>query len=123
LLARFLNLIGYELFIGQDRAVFSRENFVRQSIKRVTRDRFIFLAAKNETNRRIFAFVRPMFARVVEIHVHLASIGMSEPAALEIDDDEAPQLAMKEQQIDAILFIADAEAALASDKSEIASEF
>ena len=48
---------------------------------------------------------------------------MSEPAALEIDDDEAPQLAMKEQQIDAIPFIADAEAALASDKSEIAAEF
>src|SRR6478735_6675565 len=43
LLARFLNLIGDELFIGQDGAVFSRENFVRQSIKRVTRDGVIFL--------------------------------------------------------------------------------
>jgi hypothetical protein len=64
-----------------------------------------------------------MLPRIVEIHVHLASIAVSESAALEIDDDEAPQLAMKEQQIDPIPFIADAEAALASDKSEIAAEF
>jgi hypothetical protein len=55
--------------------------------------------------------------------VHLSSIGVSEPSALEIDDHEAAQLAMKEQQIDAIPFIADAEAALSSNKSEIAAEF
>ena len=36
---------------------------------------------------------------------------------------EAPQLAVKEQQIDSIPFIADAEAALASDESEITAEF
>src|SRR3954468_25076754 len=30
--ARFLNLIGDELFIGQHNAVFSGENFVRQSV-------------------------------------------------------------------------------------------
>jgi len=55
--------------------------------------------------------------------MHLSSIGVSESSALEVDDDEAAQLAMKKQQIDAIPFIADAEAALASDKSEIAAKF
>lgn len=37
-----------------------------------------------------------MFARVVEIHVHLAGIGIGELAALEIDDDQATELAMIE---------------------------
>src|SRR5256885_11039616 len=88
LLARFLNLVGDQLFIGQDRAVFSRQNFVRQPVKRVTRDRFILLAAKNEADRRVFAVMRPMFARIVEIHVHLASVSMSELAAFEINHDK-----------------------------------
>ena len=54
--------------------------------------------------------------------MHLAGIGVSELAALQIDDDETPKLAMEEQQIDAIPFVADAKATLASDKSEIAAE-
>jgi len=123
LVARFRDLIRDELFIGQNRAVFSCEDLVRQSIKRVTRDRFVLLAAKNEADRRIFPFARPVFARVIQIHMHLSSIGVSESSALEVDDDEAAQLAMKKQQIDAIPFIADAEATLASDKSEIAAKF
>ena len=122
MLPRFLDLFGDELFIGQNGSVFGGEYFVRQSIQRVTRDRFIFLAAKNETDRRIFVAACPMFARVVEIHVHLAGVGVGEPATLEIDDDEASELAMKEQQIDAIPFVADAEAALPADESEIAAE-
>jgi len=121
--ARFLNLLGDELFIGQDRAVFGCQDFVRQSIKRVTRDRFVFLTAEDEADRRIFALAHPMFARVIQIHVHLSGIGVSESSALEIDNDEAPQLAMKEQQIEAIPFVADAKAALASDESEIAAKF
>src|SRR5439155_18500349 len=92
-------------------------------IQCVTGDRFIFLTAKNETDGRVFIVACPMLASVVQIHVHLARIGMGKPAALEIDDDKAAELAMKEHQIDAIPFVADAEPALPTDKSEVAAEF
>ena len=63
-----------------------------------------------------------MFASVVEIEVHLAGVGVGELAALEIDDDKATEFAMKEEQIDAIPFVADTEAALPADESEIPAE-
>ena len=107
---------------GKNGPVFSGENFVGQSVERVTSDGFVFLAAKNETDRRIFVGACPMFARVVQIHVHLAGISVGELAALEIDDDKATEFAMKEEQIDPIPFVADTEPALAADKSEIAAE-
>ena len=83
----------------------------------------ISLTAKNQTDGGIFAFANPMFARVVEIHVHLARIPMGESTALQIDHHQAPQLAMKEEEVDAIPFVADPEPALASHKSEIAAQF
>jgi len=42
------------LFKGQNGPVFSGENFVGQSVERVMSDGFVFLRAKNETNRRVF---------------------------------------------------------------------
>jgi len=42
------------LFIGQNGPVFSGENFVGQSVERVTSDGFVFLRAENETDGRIF---------------------------------------------------------------------
>ena len=110
------------MFIGQNGPVLRGEDFVRQAIERVAGDGFVFLGAENEADGRIFLRARPMFARIIEIHVHLAGIGVGEPAALEIDDDEAAELAMKEQQIDAIPFVADPETALASNESKIAAQ-
>jgi len=118
----FLDFFGDEFLVRQNGPVFGGENFVGQAVERVMRDGFVFLAAQDETNGRIFVGICPMFARLVEIHVHLAGIGVCEPAALEINHDEATQLAMKEEQIDAIPFVANAEAALASDKSEVAAK-
>ncbi len=120
--ARFLDLSRDDLFIGENGPVFGCEDFVRQTIQRITRDGFVFLTAKNKPDRRVFVGARPVFARVVEIRVHLAGISVREPAALEIDHDETAELAMKEKQIDAIPFIADAETALSANKSEIAAE-
>jgi len=55
--------------------------------------------------------------------VHLAGVGVGELSALEIDDNEAAELAMEKEQIDPIPFVADSQSALTPDKSEIAAEF
>ena len=64
-----------------------------------------------------------MLSGVIEVEVHLPGIGMSEFAELQVDHHQTPQLAMEEEQIDAIPFIADAQASLPSDEREIAAEF
>ena len=119
---RLLDFVCDEFFVGKNGSIFRGENFIGQSVQCVTRDGFVSLTAKDQADWRIFTGMRPMFARVVEVHVHLAGVGVRELAALEIDDDETTELAVKEQQIDAIPFVADAQPPLPSDKSEIAAQ-
>lgn len=68
-------------------------------------------------------FVRPVLPGIVEIHVHLPGIRMREFSKLQIDNDEAAQLSMKEEQIDSIPFVADAQPTLARDECEVTAEF
>ena len=77
----------------------------------------------DEADGRAFIGVLPVLAGVVEVEVHLAGVGVGEGAELEINDDEAAQAAVEEEEVHAIPDIADAEAALASDEGEVAAEF
>jgi hypothetical protein len=54
--------------------------------------------------------------------VHLAGIGVGELADLEVDDDQAAEATVKEEEVDSIPLVADAEAALAADEGELAAE-
>jgi hypothetical protein len=56
--------------------------------------------AEDESNRRIFSRLHPMFAGIIEIEVHLPGIGVAELAYLEVDDDQTPQATVKEEEID-----------------------
>src|SRR3546814_6786799 len=59
-----------------------------------------------------------MLFRVVAIQVHLAYVGMGQRAELQVDDDQAAQLAMEEQQIDAIPSLVDAQTSLPPDEGK-----
>jgi hypothetical protein len=54
--------------------------------------------------------------------VHLAGVGVIELAHLEVDNDEAAQTAMEEQQVDPEPAITDAQAALTADEGEVTAE-
>ena len=53
--------------------------------------------------------------------LHLAGVGVGELANLQIDDNETPQLAVKEKEIDAKPFCADPQPALAADEGKVAA--
>ena len=55
--------------------------------------------------------------------MHLPGIGMGETAELQIENHEAAQAAVKEEQIHPIPFVVDAQPPLASDEGEVAAEF
>jgi hypothetical protein len=54
--------------------------------------------------------------------VHLSGIGVRELAELEVDDDEASESSVEEQQIDTIPLVPHTQSVLAPDKGEIAPE-
>src|ERR1044072_2557771 len=83
----------------------------------------ILFCGKNQANRGILILVSPMLASIVEIHVHLTGIRISEFIHFQIDDHQTTQPAMKEDQIYTEPLIADSESFLPSDKSKVSSEF
>ena len=87
------------------------------------RDRFIPFGAEDESHRRVLSGVCPMLPGIIEIQVHLAGIGVREFPGFEINENEAPQAAVKKHQVDAVPFIPDAQALLAGDEGEVVAEF
>jgi hypothetical protein len=55
--------------------------------------------------------------------VHLAGVGIGELAELQIDDDQAAELAVEEEQVDSIPLVADAQPFLPADKRKVAAQF
>ena len=77
----------------------------------------------DDADGRGFAIVGPVLAGVAEVEVHLADVSVGVGAEFQIDDDEAAQAAVEEDEVHAIPCAADAQAALASDEGEIAAKF
>jgi hypothetical protein len=116
------NLLGEFLLAGQRELVLAGQNLVVQISQRVVSDRFVLLLAKDQSQRRVLIGQGPVLAGIVQIKIHLAGIDVGEFADLQIDNDQAAQPSMKEQQIDAIPFVADAQASLPSQEGEVAAQ-
>ena len=94
-----------------------------QALERVVRNGAILLGAKNQANRRILRGICPVLPRVVQIEVHLPCVSVRELPELQINDDQAPQAAMVEQEVDTIPCTADTKATLPTGEREISTEF
>ena len=80
---------GFEAFdVGEGELVFAGHDFVRQRVERVAGEGGVGAGAEDEADGRVFVGVRPVFAGVVEVEVHLAGVGVGEGAELEVEDDE-----------------------------------
>ena len=63
-----------------------------------------------------------MLAGVVEVEMHLASVGIAELADFEVDNDEAPEPPVKEYEVDAEPSVVDPEPTLAANESEVVAQ-
>lgn len=82
----------------------------------------IVLGAEDQADGRGLAGAHPMLGGVAEVKKHLAGVGVRELADLEVDDHQATQGAMEEEQIDAIPLIIDAQPFLPADEGEVAAQ-
>ena len=71
-----------EFLLRQSSTIFGRHHFVRQFFKCVFRNCVIFLRTLNQSNEWIFSLLNPTFLCIIEIEMHLSSIGMGEFAEL-----------------------------------------
>src|SRR5437899_778669 len=122
-LARLLDLGGEALLVGKSEAVLAGEDLARQAFEGVAGDGLVLLRAEDQADGRVLARLHPVIAGIVEVEVHLAGIGVGELADLEVDDDQAPEPAVEEEEVDPVPLVTDAQAALAADEGELAAEF
>jgi len=100
-----------ELFLcGQRQPVFTCKHLIPQVAEVVMCNRLVAFGAEDQPHGRVLCWVGPMLSGVIQIKVHLASIGVREFTCLEVDKYEAPKAAVKKHQINAVPFIADPEA-------------
>jgi hypothetical protein len=69
--------IGYQFFVGQNGLVLGSENLVGQVVESIMSLCCTLLGAEDQADGRVFAGFSPVFAGVVEVHMHLASIMLS----------------------------------------------
>jgi hypothetical protein len=86
-------------------------------------DSGVFGSTQDKPNWWILVLASPVFPCIVEVKVHLPGIGVSELAEFEIDQQQAAQAPVIENQVHPIPFITDTQPLLSSPKGEIASQF
>jgi hypothetical protein len=63
-----------------------------------------------------------MLAGVIEVEVHLASVRIAELPNFEVRNKQAPQAAMKENEVNTEPIVVDAESTLAAKEGEIITQ-
>ena len=60
---------------------------------------------------------------IVQVEVHLPGVGVSETTDLQVDDYQTSQPPVKEQQVDPVPFVTDAQTPLAAHEAEVTAQF
>src|SRR5712692_6903419 len=120
--SRLLDRLDEQSLLGKRRPVLCRKNLVRQSLECILGYGVVFLGAEDEPDRWVLAWECPVFPRIVEVEVHLAGVGVRELVELEVDDDQATQPTMEEEQVDPVPLVADPQPPLTTHEREVAAQ-
>lgn len=114
--------LGDELFVWKDSLILSGEHFVGEIVERVVGLCCSLFGAQNKSDWRVLAGLHPVLAGIVQVEVHLPSVGVTEFTNLQIRDYEPSQTAMEENEVDAKPSVVDTEPALAAKKGKIVAQ-
>ena len=117
-----VQLLGEKPFVGQSESVLGRHDLVGQSSSASGRPARPS-GEQDQSHGWVLAFVRPVLLGIVQVKVHLPRVGVGELADLQVDDDQAAQAAVEEEQVDPIPLVADPQTLLTPDEGEVAAEF
>jgi hypothetical protein len=109
-------------FIRQYCLILGSEYFVGEIIECVLSLCGSLFGTQDEAHRRVLVRFRPMLAGVVQVEVHLPRVSEAEFGRLEVNDDQATQPAMKEDEIDAKPVVIDAQTTLATKEGKVIAQ-
>ena len=112
-----------EPLVRQFGLVFGNQGRRNRSAQGVLDDFLILRGAQNDADRRSFVGLADVAVEGFKVELHLPEVLGLELFNFEIDRDQAVESAMKEQQIDKEVAIADLKWIITADKAEIAAEF
>jgi hypothetical protein len=82
----------------------------------------LLLGARNESDWRVLTGPHPVFARVVQVEVHLPSVCVTESTDLQIRDQKSAQTTVKEDKVDTKPGVIDAKPAPAAEEGKIIAQ-
>jgi hypothetical protein len=85
-------------------------------------DSGVVFGTEDQADRRVFIWICPMLARVIQVEIHLSGVGVSEFTKFQLDNDQASKPSMEEEQIDPIPLCAHSQSLLTSNESKIIAQ-
>ena len=121
-LARPFEFLGNELFVWKDGLILSGKHFVGEIVEGVVSLCRSLFSAQYESDWRVLTGLHPVFARVVQVEVHLPRVRVTEFSDLQIPDQKGAQTTVKEDEVDTKPGVVDAKPALAAEESKIIAQ-
>ena len=114
--------LGDEILLWKDSLILGGEHLVGEIVERVVGLCCSLFGAENESDWRVLAWLHPVLAGVVQIEVHLPSVRVTELAHLEVNNDQAAQAAVKEDEIYTKPGVVDTKPGLAAEEGKIIAQ-
>ena len=108
--------------LAQMRSFYGGQHLVGKIVERVVSFRGSLLGTQNQPDRRVLSRLHPMLAGVVQIEVHLPCVRVTELTNLEVDDEQAAQATVKEDEVDTKPGVVDAKPTLATEERKIVAQ-
>ena len=105
-------------FAGEDEAVFGGEELLAFAEDGVADDGVVFVGTEDDAEGGVVVWGALEVVEEADLHVHLADVSVGELLGFEINEDEALQQVVVEDQIDVEVAGFRADAELASDEGE-----
>ena len=86
-------------------------------------EQLVLVAGEDDADGRVVALGGFLGGEVAEIHVHLADVVMFDVVDFQIDQDEAAEDAVVEDEIDPVVGVVEGDAVLPADEGEALAEF
>jgi len=110
---------GFEfLFGGQVELIFLNEKLAVHLVGGVFHEQFILVAGEDDADGRVVARGVFLGGEVAEIHIHLADVVVLNLVDFEVDEDEAAEDAVVEDEVHPVVGVVEGDAILSANESE-----
>ena len=94
-----LQFVAQLLLTGEDEAIFGGEDLLAFLKHGVADEGVVFIGAENDAERRVVALAAFQVVEKADIHVHLSDVGMAKLFRFEIEQDEALEQVVVEDEV------------------------